>query len=119
MRGMLKIQNTEDVSERLSLCNVGMTRRAFLRGAASAALVGAGGCAGMSAVGPLRKDDTLIAILADCHVGNWRSPKYQGVKFAECIARVLALDPLPAWQAIVSDNAGKRCTFVSRQIQGC
>ena len=27
--------------------------------------------------------------------------------------------PNPAWQAIVSDNAGKRCTFVSRRLQGC
>ena len=105
MRNMLKIQNTEDVKERLPLCNVGMTRRAFLRGAVSAALVGAGGCAGMSAVGSLRKDDTLVALLADCHVGNWRSPKHQGVKLAECIARVLALDPLPAKMFILGDLA--------------
>ena len=59
----------------------------------------------MSGFGSLRKDDTLIAILSDCHVGNWNSTKYQGVKFAECVARVLALDPLPSKMFIPGDLA--------------
>ena len=82
-----------------------LSRRAFLRGSACAALFGAGGCAGIPFFGALRKDETLVAILADCHVGAWKSPEYQGAKFAECIARVLALDPLPARMFILGDLA--------------
>ena len=83
------------------------SRREFLKGcaAASVTLLGAGGCSVMPTFGSLRKDETLVAILSDCHVGNWNSPKYQGEKFAECIARVLALDPLPAKMLIPGDLA--------------
>ena len=85
---------------------VDISRRGFLGGAvASATLVGAGGCSTMLAFGTLRKDETLIAILSDCHVGNWESPKYQGEKLAECVARVLALNPLPAKMFIPGDLA--------------
>ena len=83
----------------------GLSRRAFLRGTACSVLVGAGGCAGIPPLGKLKKDESLIAVLADCHVGNWKSTEYQGVKFAECIARVLALDPLPARMFILGDLA--------------
>ena len=80
------------------------SRREFLAGcAAASAAFAAGGCA--TAFSPLRKDKTLVAILSDCHVGNWNSPMYQGVKFAECIARVLALDPLPSKMFIAGDLA--------------
>ena len=84
-----------------------MNRREFVKGfaTASAALVGFGGCAMMPGFGLLRKDKSLIAILSDCHVGNWNSPEYQGVKFAECIARVLALDPLPSKMFVLGDLA--------------
>ena len=82
-----------------------VSRRSFLRGAFGAALVGAGGCAGLPFVGKLRKDETLVALLSDCHVGDWQSTDYQGVKFAECIARVLTLDPLPARMFIPGDLA--------------
>ena len=82
-----------------------ISRRAFLRGTACVALAGAGGCAAMPSFGKLRRDETLAAILSDCHVGAWKSPDYQGVKFAECIARVLALDPLPAKMFILGDLA--------------
>ena len=83
-----------------------ISRREFLGGAvASATLVGAGGCAVMPGFGSLRKDESLMSILSDCHVGNWNSPEYQGVKFAECIARVLALDPLPSKMFIPGDLA--------------
>ena len=82
-----------------------MNRREFLKGCAAATLVGASGCSTMPVFGKLRKDETLIAILSDCHVGNWNSTKYQGVKFAECVARVLALDPLPAKMLIPGDLA--------------
>jgi len=82
-----------------------VSRRAFLRGVAGVAIAGAGGCAGLPFVAKLRKDETLVALLSDCHVGNWNSPEYQGVKFAECIARVLALDPLPAKMIIPGDLA--------------
>ena len=83
------------------------SRREFLKGcaAASVTLLGAGGCSTIPTFGSLRKDETLIAILSDCHVGNWNSPKYQGEKFVECIARVLALDPLPAKMLIPGDLA--------------
>ena len=85
---------------------VKMTRRAFLGGAASAAaFVGVGGCSAMPTFGSLRKDETLVAILSDCHVGNWHSTEYQGVKLAECVARVLALDPLPSKMFIPGDLA--------------
>jgi len=82
-----------------------VSRRAFLRGVAGVAIAGAGGCAGLPFAAKLRKDETLVALLSDCHVGNWRSPKYQGEKFAECVARVLALDPLPAKMIIPGDLA--------------
>ena len=82
-----------------------ISRRAFLRGTACAALVGTGACTGIPSFGKLRMDETLVAILSDCHVGAWNSPEYQGVKFAECIARVLALDPLPAKMFILGDLA--------------
>ena len=84
-----------------------MNRREFLKGcaAASVTLVGAGGCSTLPTFGALRKDETLVAVLSDCHVGNWKSSKYQGVKFAECVARVLALDPLPAKMFIPGDLA--------------
>ena len=85
--------------------SVTMTRRAFLGGAVSAAFVGVGGCSAMPTFGSLRKDEALIAILSDCHVGNWNSTEYQGVKFAECVARVLALDPLPSKMFIPGDLA--------------
>ena len=83
------------------------SRREFLKGcaAASVTLLGAGGCSTIPTFGSLRKDETPIAILSDCHVGNWNSPKYQGEKFVECIARVLALDPLPAKMLIPGDLA--------------
>ena len=85
---------------------MGMRRREFIKGfaAVSAAFAG-GGCAVMPGIATLRKDETLIAILSDCHVGNWNSSKYQGVKLAECIARVLALDPLPTKMFILGDLA--------------
>ena len=84
-----------------------MDRREFLKFLPSASLAfsGVAGCAALSGPAPLRKDDTLVAILSDCHVGNWRSPKHQGEKFAECVARVLALDPLPAKMFITGDLA--------------
>ena len=82
-----------------------ISRRSFLWGVLGSAAVGAGGCAGLPLVGKPRKDDTLVALLSDCHVGNWRSPQYQGVKFAECLARVLALDPLPGKMLIPGDLA--------------
>ena len=82
------------------------SRREFLKSCVSvSATLSAGGCAVMPHFVTLRKDETLIAILSDCHVGNWNSPKYQGAKFAECIARVLALDPLPAKMFIPGDLA--------------
>ena len=83
------------------------SRREFLKGCAAASftLLGAGGCSTMPTFGSLRKDETLVAILSDCHVGNWNSPKYQGKKFAECVARILALDPLPAKMLIPGDLA--------------
>lgn len=80
------------------------SRREFIWGV-GAALVGAGGCAGLPLVAKLRKDETVVALLSDCHVGAWHSTDYQGVKFAECIARVLALDPLPARMIIPGDLA--------------
>ncbi|MBQ3808939.1 MAG: metallophosphoesterase [Kiritimatiellae bacterium] len=81
-------------------------RRDFLKGCAAAATGFVGvGCGIIPGFGSLRRDDTLIAVLSDCHVGNWRSPDYQGVKLAECIARVLALDPLPAKMFILGDLA--------------
>lgn len=82
-----------------------ISRRAFLAGGIGAALLGAGSCTGLRIPGRLRRDDALVAVLSDCHVGNWNSPKYQGAKFAECIARVLALDPLPARMFIAGDLA--------------
>ena len=82
-----------------------VTRRKFLQGVLGAAVVGAGGCAGLPFAGKPRKDETLVALLSDCHVGDWHSPKYQGVKFAECIARVLRLDPLPGRMIIPGDLA--------------
>ncbi len=86
---------------------MGTSRREFLKGCAAASftLLGAGGCSTMPTFGSLRKDETLVAILSDCHVGNWNSPKYQGKKFAECVARILALDPLPAKMLIPGDLA--------------
>lgn len=82
-----------------------ISRRSFLWSALGAAAVGAGGCAGLPFAGKPRKDETLVALLSDCHAGNWKSPSYQGVKFAECIARVLALDPLPGKMLIPGDLA--------------
>ena len=84
-----------------------ISRRSFLGGAFGLAVVGGmgGGCASVPFFGSLRKDASLVALLSDCHVGNWNSPSYQGVKFSECIARVLALDPLPARMIIPGDLA--------------
>ena len=82
-----------------------ISRRSFLQGALGALAVGTGGCAGVPFFGRPRKDETLVALLSDCHVGNWKSPEYQGVKLAECIARVLALDPLPGKMFISGDLA--------------
>jgi len=82
-----------------------LSRRAFLQGMSSSVLLGTGACTGIPFCGTVRKDESLIAVLSDCHVGNWNSPKYQGVKFAECVARVLALDPLPAKMFIPGDLA--------------
>ena len=96
------------------------TRREFLHRVMGIAAVGAGGCAGVTFAGGLRKDDTLIALLSDCHVGNWRSPAYQGEKLRECIARVLALDPLPGKMLIPGDLAyhwGRKEDYaLSRQL---
>lgn len=82
-----------------------LTRRGFLQGVMGVAALGAGGCVGLPFAGGLRKDETLIALLSDCHVGNWKSPTYQGEKMRECIARVLALDPLPGKMIIPGDLA--------------
>lgn len=82
-----------------------MTRRSFLQGIVGAAAVSAGGCAGLPFAGKLRKDETLVAVLSDCHAGNWKSPAYQGEKMRECLARVLALDPLPGKMFITGDLA--------------
>ena len=82
-----------------------ISRRSFLRLSAAGCGFAVGGCAGISFFGTIRKEESLIAVLSDCHVGNWNSPKYQGVKFAECVARVLALDPLPAKMFIPGDLA--------------
>lgn len=81
------------------------SRRSFLRGTACVALSGVGACTGLLPQGKLRKDAALSAILSDTHIGAWNSPKYQGEKFAECLARVLALDPLPARIFITGDFA--------------
>ncbi len=84
------------------------------------AAVGAGGCAGLPFAGRPRKDETLVALLSDCHVGNWKSPAYQGEKFRDCIARVLSLDPLPGKMLIPGDLAylwGRREDYaLSRQL---
>ena len=82
-----------------------LSRRSFLFGMASAGVLGACGCSGVGILARPKKDCTLVALLSDCHIGNWHSPKYQGVKFADCIARVLALDPLPAKMIIPGDLA--------------
>lgn len=85
--------------------NEAVSRRTFLRGVAGIVFASAGGCAGLPFAAKPQKDETLVALLSDCHVGNWHSPKYQGEKFAECVARVLALDPLPAKMLIPGDLA--------------
>lgn len=78
-----------------------LTRRNFIRAFAAAGVVE---CVG-TALKPLRRDETLIAVLSDCHVGNWHSPHYQAEKLADCVARVLARDPLPAKMFITGDLA--------------
>lgn len=83
----------------------GLSRRGFLGGAFSVGLVGLGGCAGFRPFGKLRKDESLVAVLSDCHVGDWHSPEYQRVKFVNCLSRVLALDPLPGKMLICGDLA--------------
>lgn len=97
-----------------------LTRRGFLQGVMGVAALGAGGCAGLPFAGGLRKDETLVALLSDCHVGNWKSPTYQGEKFRECIARVLRLDPLPGKMLIPGDLAylwGRKEDYaLSRQL---
>lgn len=55
--------------------------------------------------GKLKTDPALVAFLSDCHVGNWKSTDYQGKKFADCIARVLRLKPLPGTIIIPGDLA--------------
>ena len=80
-------------------------RRDFLRGLSAFAFVGTQGCAGLTNIRRIEKDETLVAFLSDCHVGAWKAPGYQGIKFAECIARVLRLDPLPARMIIPGDVA--------------
>ena len=84
------------------------------------AAVGAGGCAGLPFAGKPAKDETLVALLSDCHAGNWKSPAYQGEKFRECIARVLKLDPLPGKMLIPGDLAylwGRKEDYaLSRQL---
>ena len=85
--------------------SVNLSRRGFLGGLVGSAAVGLGGCAGVPFWGRPRKDDTLVALLSDCHVGNWRSPEYQGAKFADCLARILALDPLPGRILVTGDLA--------------
>jgi len=84
----------------------GLTRRGFLRGAfgACAACV-AGPSAFAKPTLALKHDPTLVAFLSDCHVGAWHSPDYQPKRFAACIARVLARDPLPARMFILGDLA--------------
>ena len=97
-----------------------LTRRGFLQGVMGVAVVGAGGCAGLPCAGRLRRDETLVALLSDCHAGNWKSPAYQGEKLRECIARVLALDPLPGRMLIPGDLAylwGRKEDYaLSRQL---
>ena len=97
-----------------------LTRRGFLQGVMGVAAVGAGGCAGLPFAGRPRRDETLVALLSDCHVGNWKSPAYQGEKLRECIARVLRLDPLPGKMLISGDLAylwGRREDYaLSRQL---
>ena len=92
-----------------------LSRRSFLGLSAAFAC---GGCRSFFAK-PVR-DDTLIAVLSDCHVGNWKSPEYQGAKFRECLARVLALDPLPGRIFILGDLAylwGRKEDYaLSRQL---
>lgn len=82
-----------------------LTRRGFLNGALGFGLAGLSGCAGLSFAGKLRKDETLVAVLSDTHVGDWHSPEYQRVKFIDCLSRVLALDPLPGKMLICGDLA--------------
>lgn len=83
----------------------GLSRRDFLESLTGLAAVGVGGCAGLPFAGRPRKDETLVALLSDCHVGNWNSPRYQAEKLAGCIARVLSLDPLPAKMLLPGDLA--------------
>ena len=82
-----------------------LSRRSVLQGIVGAVAVGAGGCAGLPFARLPKKDRNLIALLSDCHIGDWKSPHYQAEKFAECIARVLALDPLPSRMFIPGDLA--------------
>lgn len=80
-------------------------RRSVLKGLAALALAGVGnGPSPLFAALP-RKDMALVALLSDCHVGDWNSPRYQATKFAACVARVLALDPLPGRMIIPGDMA--------------
>lgn len=82
-----------------------LSRRSFLRGFAGMALTGHLGCAGKSFLSGFLKDETLVALLSDCHVGDWNSPHYQAEKLSECITRVLQLEPLPARVLIPGDLA--------------
>lgn len=97
-----------------------LTRRGFLQGVMGAVAVGAGGCAGLPFAGKPRRDETLVALLSDCHAGNWKSPAYQGEKLRECIMRVLKLDPLPGKMLIPGDLAylwGRKEDYaLSRQL---
>lgn len=81
------------------------TRREFLCGLSASAFGVVTGCCGRRMLSLPCKDETLVAFLSDCHVGNWKSSDCQRVKFADCLARVLALDPLPGKMIIAGDLA--------------
>jgi len=79
-----------------------LSRRTFLGMSAAFACCG---LPSVSLAAKPKRDDTLIAVLSDCHVGNWQSTEYQAVQFAECIARVMKLNPLPGKMFILGDLA--------------
>ena len=82
-----------------------LSRRSFMQGLFGTFALGAGGCAGLSFDPRPRRDPTLVALLSDCHAGDWHSTPYQGEKLKECVARILALDPLPSKMLITGDLA--------------
>lgn len=81
---------------------IGTSRRAFLGMATAAA------CSGLPHAlfaATSKRDESLIAVLSDCHVGNWKSTDYQAINFAACIAKIMKLNPLPAKMFILGDLA--------------